>query len=257
MVISDLVNPVMLLLGNRTDVATLAVQEIADAITEITDNYPFEELRESGPVVQFTPGVNSYNSTFFIQPATGGNPQHVFNKVISWFFYLQPPVNLATNPNIGFANPGYSLRFRDVEDLEVLLNTISLPQFWTQIGTTDAVGNAQLIVGATPQQSFFTYMRYQFKQTFTSPVALASDPILVDILWKDIFQYAAAERIALQLRMQDVADRYHTKIFGDPEFERSSGGKGQPGLIARRISQTQKNQSRSTRSVRMMGRGVY
>jgi hypothetical protein len=88
-------------------------------------------------------------------------------------------------------------------------------------------------------------------------VALNSDPVLITQLWFDIFEYAAAERVALKLRMQDVADRMHSKLYGDPEFQRSSGGRGEPGLIARRISQTQKNQSRSTRSVRMIGRQGY
>lgn len=247
--INDMILPVVKLLGNRGDVAALATQEIADACTELSNNYPFEELRETGPLVQFTSGQNTYSPSFFL--TTGTTPPRVFNKVVSWFFYLQPPVNLSTVGSVGYANPGYNLRFRDIEDMEVLANTLSLPQFWSQLGTGD------LIVAATPNQSYYTYMRYQFLQLFTSPVALNSDPILLPNTWWDIIQYASAERIALQLRMQDVADRFHTKLFGDPEFQRSSGGRGQPGLIARRISQTQKNQSRSTRSVRMIGRSVY
>lgn len=247
--IASLTPAVVRLLGNRGDVAALATQQIADATVELSNNYPFEELRETGPIVQFTPGINTYNPQFFVQPATGGNPQHIWNKCISWFFYLQPPVNLTTVTAVGYANPGYNIVYRDIENLEVLANTLSLPQFWAQLGT----GN--IIVGASPQSAYYTYQRYQFLHPFTYP-AIASDPILLPELWYDIIQYASAERIALQLRMQDVADRYHKILFGDPEFQRSSGGRGQPGLIARRISQTQKNQARSTRSIRMV-RSTY
>jgi|SRR5882757_2800523 len=248
--IVDLVPAVVKLLGNRGDVAALATQAIADSIIEITNNYPFEELRETGPLVQFTAGQNQYVPSFFVQPPIGGIT-HVWNKLVSWFFYLQPPVNLSTIGSIGYANPGYNLRFRDIEDLEVLANTLSLPQFWSQLG------NGFLYVAATPNLPYFTYQRYQWLHPFTSPAALNSDPVYVTQLWWDIFEYAAAERVALKLRMQDVADRMHNKLYGDPEFQRSSGGRGEPGLIARRISQTQKNQSRSTRSVRMIGRQGY
>jgi len=135
--------------------------------------------------------------------------------------------------------------------MEVLANTLSLPQFWSQLGTGD------FIVAATPNQAYYTYSRYQFLHPMTAPVALNTDPVLLPTTWYDIIEYGAAERVALLLRMEDVADRLHQKLFGDPEFQRSSGGRGKPGLIARRISQTQKNQSRSTRSVRIMGRSVY
>lgn len=248
--LGDLTSGVVQLLGNRGDVAALATQALADSIIEITNNYPFEELRETGPLVQFTPGVNQYLPSTFVQPAGGGNPQHVWNKLVSWFFYLQPPVNLSTIGSIGYANPGYNIRFRDIEDLEVLANTLSLPQFWSQLG------NGFLYVAATPNLAYFTYQRYQYLHPFTFP-ATPFNVVLITELWWDIFQYAAAERVALKLRMQDVADRMHSKLYGDPEFQRSSGGRGEPGLIARRISQTQKNQSRSTRSVRMIGRQGY
>lgn len=248
--ISDLIPGVVKLLGNRGDVAALAVQAIADSVIEITNNYPFEELRETGPLVQFTAGINQYQPSFFVQPPPSLGVQHVWNKLVSWFFYLQPPVNLSTIGSIGYANPGYNLRFRDIEDLEVLANTLSLPQFWSQLG------NGFLYVAATPNLAYYTYQRYQYLHPFTFP-ATGFDAILITELWWDIFQYAAAERVALDLRMQDVADRMHNKLWGDPEFQRSSGGRGQPGLIARRISQTQKNQARSTRSVRMIGRQGY
>jgi hypothetical protein len=231
------------LLGNRTDVAALAVQQLADAITEFSDNYPFEELRETGPLVQFTPFVNTYNPNFFLATPIGG-VQHTLSKVVSWFFYLQPPTTFSPSSTNSASNPGYNIVFKDVENLEVLLNTLTLPQFWTWMG-------ANIFVAATPNQAYYTYMRYQFLHPFSYP-AVGTDPVLIPYKWYDIAQYAAAERIALQLRLQDVAQRYHTTIFGDPEFERSSGGRGQPGLIARRTSQTQKNQSRTTRSIRVV-----
>jgi len=236
--IQSFIGPVVKLLGNRTDAAALATQEIADAIIELSNNYPFEQLRETGPIVQFTARQNEYHASFFVQPATGGAPQHIWNKCISWFFYLQTPVSLASTPSQS-SNPGYNLRYIDIEDLEVLTNTLSLPTYWSQLGQTipfaDDPDDPLLYVAACPQQAYYTYQRYQFLHPFTYPAA-NTDPILLPTNWYDIAQYCAAERIALQLRLQDVADRYHKILFGDPEFERSSGGRGQPGLIARRIS---------------------
>lgn len=246
--IQDFILPVIRLMGNRGDVAALATQEIANTIIELSNNYPFEELRETGPLVKFTPGINTYSPSFLLMPTT---PARVFNKIISWFFYLQPPVNFTGSGSVGAANPGYNIRFRDIEDMEVLANTLSLPQFWSQLGT----GN--FIVAATPNLAYYTYARYQYLHPMTAPVALTTDAVLLPTTWYDIIEYGAAERIALQLRMEDVADRFHQKLFGDPEFQRSSGGRGQPGLIARRISQIQKNQSRSTRSMRLIGRSQY
>lgn len=242
--ISDLTPAVVKLLGNRSDVAALTPEAMGQAIQELSNTYPFEELRITGPLVQFTPGINQYSATTFQAPTAGGNP-FTLNKVVSWFFYLQPPTNLTTVSATGYANPGYNLKFRDLEDLEVLANTLSLPQFWSWLG-------AFLYVAATPNQAYYTYMRYQWLHPFTSPVAASTDPIYMPSTWYDIIEYATAERIALDLRMEDVATRYHNVLFGDPEFQRSSGGRGQPGLIARRISQTQKNQSRSTRSLRVV-----
>jgi hypothetical protein len=229
---------------------------MGNAIIELSDNYPFEQLRVTGPTVQFTPGVNSYPSSFFERPQ-GGNPfPFTFNKMISWWFYLQPPVTFAGGGLVGQANPGYNLVFRDVENIEVLLNTLTLPQFWSQMGAQGAavagIPDATFYVAATPNIAYFTYARYQFLHPFTAPVALSGDAIYLPTTWYDIIEYATAERIALVLRMQDVADRFHQKIFGDPMFEATSGARGMPGLIFRRTSQTQKNQARSTRSVRMV-----
>lgn len=248
--IADFISPVTKLLGNRSDVPGLAVQEIADTIIELSNDYPFEELRENGPLVALTPGVNQYALSAFLALAVDSAPQHVLNKVISWFYYLYPPTPLSSYPvGASNSNSGYNLQFRDIEDLEVLINVLTVPIFWSWFGEN-------LYIAGTPNNTNPIYLRYSFLHPFTSPVALNSDPVLLPQNWWDIIQYGAAERIALQLRMSDVADRYHQKLYGDPEFQRSSGGRGQPGLIHRRISQTQKNQARSVRSVKMM-RGGY
>lgn len=248
--IADMIPPIVKLLGNRGDVAALATQEVADTVIELSNDYPFEELRETGPLVQLVPGQNTYALNYFLALAVGGNPQHVLNKIISWFYYIYPPTNLSTSPvGASNANSGYNLKFRDMEDLEVLINVLTVPIFWSWLGD-------DLFVAGTPNQASYTYVRYSFLHPFTSPIALNTDAILLPQNWWDIIQYGAAERIALQLRMSDVADRFHQKLYGDPEFQRSSGGRGQPGLIHRRISQTQKNQARSVRSIKVM-RGGY
>ena len=72
------------LLGNRGDVAALAPEQLGNAITEFTDNYPFEELRETGPLVQFTPGVNNLYPYFLFYNPGKTHERRVFNKIVSW-----------------------------------------------------------------------------------------------------------------------------------------------------------------------------
>jgi hypothetical protein len=236
--ISDLTPSVVRLMGNRSDVAALTAEAMGETIKELSNNYPFEELRETGPIVQFVPGQNAYALEYFLAAPIAG-VQHEIGKVISWFFYLNQPISLVPGVAFGYSNPGYGLKFRDIEDLEVLVNTVTLPQFWSQLGN-------QLFVAATPNRAYYTYCRYQYLHPFTEPIAQPTDPILMPDTWFDIIEYATAERIALNLRMQDVADRYHSKLFGDPT------GKGEVGMISRRISQTRKNQSRTTRAIRLV-----
>jgi hypothetical protein len=237
--IADLVPSVTKLLGNRSDVANLAPEKMGEAIKELSNNYPFEELRITGPTVQLTQRVNKYSPSFF-QAATSGTNPYTFNKVVSWFLYLQTPSAL-TGTGVGTANPGYQLKFKDIEDLEVLANTLTLPMFWSQLGS-------YLYLAGVPNRAYSTYLRYQWLHPFTNPIAAGTDTIYLPDTWYDIIEMSTAERIALELRMSDVADRFHVKLFGDPKHP------GTPGLIAQRVSQTQKNQSRSTRSIRIVGR---
>lgn len=253
--INDLTPSVVRLLGNRGDVAALVPENMGNAVVELSNSYPFEELRITGPLMQFTPGVNAYPSSFFEAAPSAVPPfKYTFNKMISWWFYLNTPQAFSSGAQSN--NPGYNLVFRDIENLEVLLNTLTLPQFWTQFGAqgdpvTQAPNN-NFYVAAVPNKPYFTYARYQWLHPMTQPIAVATDAIYLPSTWYDIIEYATSERIALLLRMQDVADRMHQKLFGDPMFEATSGAKGMPGLIFRRTSQTQKNQSRTTRQIRMM-----
>jgi hypothetical protein len=233
--INDFVAPVTQLLGNRTDVAALVPYNLSQAVMELSNDYPFEELRETGPTTQFTAGVNEYPLTQFLVQATSPAPQHQLGKILSWYVYYS-----------GSTGAGYNLQFRDMSDLEVLWNvTSSIPQFWSWLGQS----TTSLYVAATPSQDYYTYCRYQYLHPF-STTAVGTDPVLLPPTWYDIINYATAERIALILRMSDVADRFHMKLFGDPKR------RGDVGLIAARTSQTRKNQSRTTRSMRVMS-GAY
>lgn len=237
--IADLTPSVVRLLGNRSDVAALVPENMGDAILELSDNYPFEELRLTGPTVQLTPGQNAYDPSVFQAAPVSGNTYKI-NKVLSWFLYYGVPTNLlSTGGGVGVSNPGYNLRFKDMSDIEVLANTISIPQFWSWLGP-------DLYVAAVPTKAYYSYIRYQWLHPFTTPTALSTDNIYLPSTWYDIIEYSTAERIALNLRMQDVADRMHVKLFGDPKRP------GELGLIAARTSQTRKNQSRTTRSMQIV-----
>jgi hypothetical protein len=94
-------------------------------------------------------------------------------------------------------------------------------------------------------------MRYQVEHPFSTPPS-GQDDFLLDNDWREIAEYAAAERGAINLRMTDYATNYHQILFGDPEFERSSGGRGNPGLIFRRISQMEGDSESQMRQIRPM-----
>jgi len=75
--------------------------------------------------------------------------------------------------------------------LEVLANTLSLPQFWSQLG------NGFLYVAATPNLAYSLIKDISGSHPFTSPAALNSDPVYVTQLWWISSSIAAAERVRL------------------------------------------------------------
>lgn len=222
--INDLVSSVVDKLAGRVDAAERAPKWIKRTIEELTESYPFIELEEIGDTKTFTIGTAVYNKTFFTKGAVKAT---MFNELA---VYIDYPNNSKTNP----------IFFRELQVVSPMSKIAGLPCFWTQHGD-------DLIFGLNPNNPYSVYARYQREHPFDS--CLVNTTIKMPSSWEEIVEYGAAERGAIELRMLDYVTMYHAVLFGDPEFELSSGAKGKPGLIFRRLSQHDRNSSNNAKQL--------
>lgn len=227
------------LLSQRADLIPNGVyQWIGEALLELSRDFRFQALERTGPNFALTPGTYSYAITNFINPA---DLPTVVNLIPSLFRFFSPL-------NSTGANAGSNLAWKTVDALELMFNTPGVPTYFTRY--QDAV-----LVAPNPTQALVTYMRYQIEHPFTQvagkPTPSPADAMLLPNEWKDIVEFSAAQRGAVVLRMLDYASQYHGVLFGDPEFQRTSGGLGNPGLIHRRISQMEGDSTSMMRQIRV------
>lgn len=222
-------------LSQRQDLLALGVyQWIQDAILELSRDYRFQGLERTGPQVSLTANVNNYTNDFFIQMADAGK---VTNLIPNLFRFFNYPLN-ATG-----GNSGSNLAWKTIDAIELMLNLPGIPTYFTRYQDKYWLAPVQ-------QAPLVCYMRYQIEHPFSNP-AIAADPFLLPNEWKEIAEYAASLRGATNLRMLDYASQYHTTLFGDPEFQRSSGATGMPGLIFRRVMQMESDSTSMMRQIRV------
>lgn len=231
---------VMSKLAMRSDLLSLGgFTWLMDSILEFSRNYRFQWLEQTGPLFTLSPKIYSYPLDNFLIPADIGR---VANLIPSMFRYFN---TYQQNPSGNYiVNPGSQLTWKSVDAIELLFNTPGIPAYFTRFGS-------QILIAPIPQQPLSIFMRYQVEHPF-SATPTGTDPFLLDNDWREIAEYAAAERGAITLRMMDYAQSYHTVLFGDPEFERSSGGRGNPGLIFRRIPQPESDSESMMKQIRPM-----
>lgn len=214
-----------------------AYEWIRKSVLELTESYKFPDIETPGPTVQltqFSSGPYPYNT--FMSPSDAGLD---ITNIDSLWIYYQPPQSL--NASNG-ENPGIQLKFRTIDVIEQDLNIVGLPVYWTRY-------NGQIYIAFAPDQPYFTYARYRKMQKFSTPVA-GTDVILMPNTWQDIVGYASAERGAISLDLNERAEKFHNKLYGDPKFQRSGGTEGAPGLIFMRTSQEQRDKVRSSIALR-------
>ena len=207
-------------LSQRADVFTLGVQWVADAVLELSQNYPFQGLqRTTAAPVQMTTGVYQYPFSTWVNagdiPAFGttANPK----LIPSFFMFYNNPLNTTQ----GY-NPGIGLMYKTIDSLELMFSTPGTPAYWTRF-------NNQVFIAPQPTNAYWSYMRYQIQHPISNPPVL-TDEIFLDDDWREIIEYAAALRGAGDLRMLDYATQYHSILYGDPSKSRDVG------LIAARVS---------------------
>jgi hypothetical protein len=235
--LQDLYQDVIDALQGRTDVTNAQVANYAaKAIREISESYPFEELRTDGPTFALTTGTSTYPITDFVNVSTI-NPSGFddFSMPESWGIYVDYPNNTVVAP----------VRYKTPAAIETLVASavMGIPAWYTQFGTN-------FRFGPVPNANYSVFMRYQCKHPFTatSPTSLTEE-IFMPLSWYDILAYAAAERIAVVKRWNDQSKYLHDILYGDPENQMSQGKRGRPGLIAARVFQQERVEAYNSRSV--------
>lgn len=226
----DLYPDVIDALQGRTDVSEeTSAKYLAKAILEITESYPFEQLRVTGPNVQLTIGQPIYPHTLFL------NPGDELTQIPVLAIYVDFPGNTVTSV----------MAYKTSTAIETMISpaTQGLPSRWTRFGNN-------IHIGPNPNQTYTMFARYQRKHPFPQQTdQLPAAPVYLPDSWMEIAVYGAAERIAVVKRWNDQATYLHNILYGDPEFQMSDGRRGRPGLIAARTFQQERDEQFSVRQL--------
>lgn len=224
------------LLQNRPISSAMLVIYAQDSALELAEDYKFPGLQTSGPVVQLVPLQAVYSPNFFLATADQGLE---INKVDSFFIYTNGYTALQTASQ---QNTGFNLNFVTIDRMEVLINVPGLPTKWTR-------HEDNIWLGDVPDQNYSIYMRYSHESPF--PLGTTADNLFFPNSWKDILSYSIAMRAARDLNLQSKANELHQALYGDSKFQISGGTSGTPGLIFQRTSQENRDQTTTTKSMRL------
>lgn len=229
--------------SGRSQPSAQSAENVRKAVLELTENYPFPGLEATGPTVNLTlnnPGPYTYNT--FLQSGDAGLE---INELDSFFIYYNGPVI----PDQ--FNAGYPLKFKTINDLEILMNIPGLPTNWTRY-------NGAIYFAMSPDQIYPVYLRYQKEHPFPNAGTsnAGDDPILLPNSWQDIVEYATCQRQAQDFSLFDRKREFYQVLFGDPKFQATGGTQGAPGLIFARTSQKQRDQETTTKAMRLMMRPI-
>ena len=208
-------------LSNRDDVGQYAPQAIQDACLEYSQNYSFQKLqRTTTAPVQMTNNKIAYPFSTWVNAGdipvfgTTANPK----LIPSFFMFYNVPI-----VGVPGYNPGIGLTYKTIDSLELMFSTPGTPAYWTRY-------NDQVFIAPQPNNTFFSYMRYQIQHPTVAPAAALTDTMQLDDDWRELVEFGAAMRIATNLRMLDYATQYHNILYGDPKK------KGDLGLYTARVS---------------------
>lgn len=247
--INGLILKVQAALQNRSDVTESQSNPemrpsawIRDALREITESQPFEELRTSGPLVNIGPGLGANGSSYAYLISYFLNSGDDYTMTEDPVIFLSPvqaqSVGLVTN-----GGGAYGMDYVTPKAIQPLLFIPGgIPFKYTRYGN-------QFWFGTQPGSNFQVYLPYQIRHPFNDDDLLKS-PVLVPPSWLDIVAYAAAERGAVVNRWNDQATYLHNLLYGDPKSQLSDGTLGRPGLIAARTFQMERDKRLS--AVQMM-----
>lgn len=226
MIIADLIPGVRRKLGNRSDVDAFIPIWAAQVIRNLSQNYRYEELRVLGPTIQFTPGVNLYNVSAFLQP------DDEFGMMDYWWMYYS-----------GNSGPGVVFKYRTPPVVSAMANVTNqassnaIPRYWSRYGN-------KFIVGSTPAQGYYTYIWYQRKHPFPADqTQLLNAQIYMPSEWQAVIEYGAAIEGAPEVQMVDMVPVWQKLLMGDGKT---------PGLIKPLVSQFNRDASNNERQINVV-----
>jgi hypothetical protein len=249
-VINDLIQPLTSKLRQRTDMSPFYPYYIAQAILDITQNNEFEDLKVTGPLVQFQVKVAEYPIL--------GNPFMLggdlfLTHIYTWFVYFDPS---------GVVTPGVStgkqLDKRHIRIVEPMSKILGIPSVYTQHGSYKNGG--KLIVGQMPDNPYSTQMRYQRQHPFSIPYQfvlqanndaslsskLGTSFIFLPDDWTEVIVLTAAEKVCDDVGMSEIGQLYHQKLFGYQDKR----GNNVAGLINVKQSEEERNSLFNSRALR-------
>lgn len=230
--VGSLVQGVIEALQERTDIISICPRYIRKAIIELTESYPFEELRRTGSTVSLTTNQSVYPVSTFLNNGDDYSWPEVFTIFIDY------PTN-SVKGNIDYKTP------KSIETITSAV-TVGIPAYFTRFGPN-------FKIAPTPFNPFSVYLQYQVKHPFpddvTDTVALNGQQLFLPNSWEEIVEYAAAERIAIVKRWNDQADQIHKILYGDPAAGMDGVRMARPGLIAARLFQVERDQQFNTRQL--------
>jgi hypothetical protein len=243
--ISDLIQKVQSDLQNRQDVNENNPNPemrpsawLRDALREITESMPFEELRQPNPPnVTIGPGLGIGGSSYKYKVSAFVNSGDDVTLMEDPVIFLN--ANLTGTSTTSLNTVAYPMDYLTPKAIAPLLNIPGgIPFKYTRFGD-------QFWFGTQPGQNFTVYLPYQLRHPFNDD-SLPASPIFLPNSWFDILSMAAAERGAIKLRWNDQATFLHTTLYGDPNSQMKDGTLGRPGLIAARVLQQERDRRLST-----------
>jgi len=254
--IADLTNKVVAYLQNRQDASESNTNPdmrpsrwIRDTLRELTAEYPFEELRVTGPVVNVGPGLGWQGSSYSYSISYFLNPGDDYTLMEDPTIFLTPAqaasvgLVVATSNIVGYAMDRISPKA--IQPLLFIPGTI--PFKYCRYGN-------QFWLAPQPGSTYQVYLPYQRRHPFTDN--LPESKIFVPSDWFEIVAISAAERGAVRLRWNEQASYLHELLYGDPNYQRSGGQTGRPGLLAAKTFQPERDARLSPIQV-MIGAARY
>jgi len=254
--IADLTNTVVSYLQNRQDASeTNANPEMRPsrwlraALRELTAEYPFEELRVTGPVVNVGPGMGWQGSSYSYSISTFLNAGDDYTRMEDPCIFLTPAQAAAVGLVVTTSNiVGYGMDRLSYKAIQALLFIPGgIPFKYTRYGN-------QFLFGPQPGSTYQVYLPYQKRHPFSDE--LPESKVYIPSDWFEIISISAAERGALKLRWNEQATTLHETLYGDPEYQRSGGRTGRPGLLAAKTFQPERDARLSPIQV-MIGAARY